>query len=225
MTDTADATTTAADPLLEAYVLRVGAALGDVEPTERHALLADLRLHLDEVGRDDARRLDDIVGPPEVYAEELRAAAGLSVAPQPAIPPGPGGAGSGGSGEASRVQAAWPWLRVRLARALRAIGRGGRDIVAAADEALVAGPAWWLLRAYLAVHVLGALTGSQGAVLLPLVLHERWWGIVALFGAGVASVRVGRDPDLVPRRLVRIVDWAVLVIGVIVVVQADMHHG
>ena len=67
-------TTTQPDPLREAYVLRVGAALGDVDTTERHALLADLRLHLDEVAHGDARSLDDIVGPPELYAAELRAA-------------------------------------------------------------------------------------------------------------------------------------------------------
>jgi len=215
-----DATTVQPDPLLEAYVLRVGAALGDVEPTERHALLADLRLHLDEVARDDVRRLDDIVGPPEVYAEELRAAAGLAPAPPPpAAPP------TDTAATATATAAAWPWVRDRLARVLRAVAAGWRDVARAAREARRDGPAWWLLRAYLAVHVLGALTGSQGAVLLPLVLHERIWGLVALFGAAVVSVRVGRDPDLVPRRLVRLVDVVVLVLGVLVVVQADMHHG
>jgi hypothetical protein len=217
-----DATTVQPDPLHEAYVLRVGAALGDVEPTERHALLADLRLHLDEVARDDARRLDDIVGPPEVYAEELRAAAGLA-APAPAVPPPPGPTEPTA---AERRQAhAWPWLRAHLVRALRAIARGWHDIASAAREARADGPTWWLLRAYLAVHVLGAMTGSQGAVLWPHVLHERVWGLVALFGGAVVSVRVGRDPDLVPRRLVRIADVTILVVGLIVLVQADMHHG
>jgi hypothetical protein len=209
-------TTVQPDPLLEAYVLRVGAALGDVEPTERHALLADLRLHLDEVGHDDARRLDDIVGPPEVYAEELRAAAGLA-APAPApVPPRP---------PEPSTAAAWPWIRDHLARAVRSIATGWRDVRTALGEAAVDGPAWWLARAYLAVHVVGALTGSQGAVLLPRVLHERLWGLVALFVAAVVSVRVGRDPDRVPRRLVRIVEVVVVVAGLIAMVQADMHHG
>lgn len=226
-----DATTVQPDPLLEAYVLRVGAALGDVEPTERHALLADLRLHLDEVAQDDTRRLDDIVGPPEVYAEELRSAAGLA-APAPAVPPVPGtdpiGARHGSAHPEPadrRHPQAWPWLRAHLVRALRAVARGWRDVASAARQARADGPTWWLLRAYLAVHVLGALTGSQGAVLLPHVLHERIWGVVALFGCAVVSVRVGRDPDLVPRRLVRIADITILVVGLLVLVQADMHHG
>ncbi|QYG93890.1 hypothetical protein HC251_16610 [Iamia sp. SCSIO 61187] len=209
-------TTMQPDPLLEAYVLRVGAALGDVEPTERHALLADLRLHLDEVGRDDARPLDDIVGPPEVYAEELRAAVGLAAPdPAPAARPGP---------PRAPTAAAWPWVASHLAGAWRTIARAGRDVHAAVREAAVDGPAWWLLRAYLAVHVLGAVTGSEGAVLVPRVLHERVWGLVALFVAAVASVRLGRDPDRVPRRVVQIVSVLVVVIGVIAVVQADRHH-
>jgi hypothetical protein len=218
-----DATTVQPDPLLEAYVLRVGAALGDVEPTERHALLADLRLHLDEVGRDDTRRLDDIVGPPEVYAEELRAAAGLT-APAPMLPPGPP-PGPTTAGHHQRTQQAWPWVRAHLARVQRVIARGWHDIVSAAHQARANAPTWWLIRAYLAVHVLGAATGSQGAVLWPHVLHERWWGLIALFGCAVVSVRVGRDPDLVPRRLVRFADVTILVVGLIVIVQADMHHG
>jgi hypothetical protein len=222
-----DATTVQPDPLLEAYVLRVGAALGDVEPTERHALLADLRLHLDEIAQHDSRRLDDIVGPPEVYAEELRAAAGLA-APATAVPPTPtpGSAVGPTGGPADRRHVpAWPWLRAHLVRALRAIARGGHDVASAARQARANEPTWWLVRAYLAVHVLGALTGSQGAVLLPHVLHERLWGLVALFACAVASVRVGRDPDLVPRRVVQIGDITVLVLGLLLLVQADMHHG
>lgn len=211
-------TTVQPDPLLEAYVLRVGAALGDVEPTERHALLADLRLHLEEVGHGDTRRLDDIVGPPEVYAEELRAAAGLT-APAPAsasVPPPPPGA-------ARPTPAAWPWLRAHLAAAGRAVATGWRDIVGAGRDARCNEQAWWLLRAVLAVHALGAITpGEQGSVLLPKVAGQLSWGLVALFAAAVISVRVGRDPDRVPLRVVRIANVAIVVIGVIALLPMDV---
>ena len=204
-----DATSVQPDPLLEAYVLRVGAALGDVEPTERHALLADLRLHLEEVGRDDVRRLDDIVGPPEVYAEELRSAAGLAAAaPVPIPPPTPPGA--------PPVAAAWPWLRARLARGVRMVATGWRDVAAAGREALADGPTWWLLRAFLAVHALGLLTsGDRGSLLLPRVLGQGTWGLAVAFACAVVSVRVGRDPDRVPVRLVRVTNVVVVVVGTI----------
>lgn len=206
-------TTVQPDPLLEAYVLRVGTALGDVEPTERHALLADLRIHLEEVAHDDVRRLDDIVGPPEVYAEELRAAAGLAApAPAPVVPPTPPGP----------PVTAWPWLRERLARAARSVATGWRDVAAAAREAHRDGPAWWLLRGFLAVHALAAITpGEQGSVLLPKVLGQRSWGLAAAFVCAVVSVRVGRDPDRVPVRVVRLANVAIVVVGVIALLQVD----
>lgn len=204
-----DATSVQPDPLLEAYVLRVGAALGDVEPTERHALLADLRLHLDEVGRDDVRRLDDIVGPPEVYAEELRAAYGLAAAAPASIPPPTPPA-------APPAVAAWPWMRDQMARGVRMVATGWRDVAAAGREALGDGPTWWLLRAFLAVHAIGILTsGDQGSVLLPKVLGQGAWGLAGAFVCAVMSVRVGRDPDRVPVRLVRVTNVAIVVVGTI----------
>jgi hypothetical protein len=208
-------TTVQPDPLLEAYVLRVGTALGDVEPTERHALLADLRLHLEEVAHDDVRRLDDIVGPPEVYAAELRAAAGLTASdPTILAPPPP---------EPPATAAAWPWVREQLARAAGVVARGGRDVADAAREARRDGPAWWLLRAFLAVHALGAITpGEQGSVLLPKVVGQRSWGLAAAFVCAVVSVRVGRDPERVPTRVVRIANVAIVVVGVIALLQMDV---
>ncbi|HMJ79405.1 MAG TPA: hypothetical protein VK507_25700, partial [Iamia sp.] len=187
-------------------------ALGDVEPIERQALLADLRLHLDEVVREDVRRLDDIVGPPEVYAEELRAAAGLT-APAPALfpPPDP---------PLPPTAAAWPWVREQMRRGWRVVAEGGRDIVEAAREAMHNEPAWWLLRAFLAVHALGAISlGGQGSLLLPRVMGQRSWGLVAAFACAVVSVRVGRDPDRVPLRVVRIANVMIVVIGGIAVLK------
>jgi hypothetical protein len=208
-----DATTVQPDPLLEAYVLRVGASLGDVEPTERHALLADLRLHLQEVGQGDVRPLDDIVGPPEVYAEELRAAAGLAAPAPVLIPPPPEPPPSG---------AAWPWVRDQWGRAVRVVTAGWHDVAEAGREASRNEPAWWLLRAFLAVHVLGALTtGGGGSFLLPRVMGSGFWGLVAAFVCAVVSVRVGRDPDRVPLRVVRIANVVIVAIGVIALLQME----
>jgi hypothetical protein len=203
-------TTIQPDPLREAYVLRVGAALGDVDSTERHALLADLRLHLDEVAHGDPRSLDDIVGPPEVYAAELRAAAGLAPdptvvvpAPTPAPPSGSAGAGH-----------AWPWLRQQVGRAWAVVRDGWEDVRAALAEALGNGPTWWLLRAFLATQAVGLLTGSDEWLLWPQVGDGPLWGPVVLFAAAVVSVRVGRDPERLPLRVVRVANVAIVVLGV-----------
>jgi hypothetical protein len=200
-------TTIQPDPLREAYVLRVGAALGDVDTTERHALLADLRVHLDEVAHGDSRSLDDIVGPPEIYAAELRAAAGLAS-------PGPSVDLPGASPHAPDPSvAAWPWVRHQVGRAWGVVRHGWEDVRLALVEAADNGPTWWLLRAFLATQAVGALTGSDDWLLLPRVLASPVWGAVFLFVAAVVSVRVGRDPDRVPLRVVRVANVVIVVVG------------
>src|SRR5688500_59282 len=69
------------------YVAAVRAALADLPPHERDELLEDLPEHLAEVVAEDDGSLRDRLGPPESYAAELRASAGLN--------PGPAGAGGG----------------------------------------------------------------------------------------------------------------------------------
>ncbi len=208
------------DPLLEAYVLRVGAALGDVEPTERHAILADLRVHLEEVSGADVRSLHDVVGPPEAYAAELRVTAGLPPAgadPTIRIDPPPSTEPAASDG------AAWPWLRERASGAWGTIARGWHDVRDAWTEACQDGPAWWLIRALLAAHVLSAvLPGQLGSILMPQVIGSRLWGFVVLFGCAVVSVRVGRDPERVPLRVVRIANVVIVVVGVIALLQMDV---
>jgi len=201
-------TTIQPDPLREAYVLRVGAALGDVDTTERHALLADLRLHLDEVAHGDTRSLDDIVGPPEVYAAELRAAAGLAT-PGPTVAlPAPTPPATGPS------VAAWPWVRHQAGRAWGVVRHGWEDVRLALVEAAGNGPTWWLLRAFLATQAVGALTRSDDWLLWPSVFDSQVWGPAFLFAAAVVSVRVGRDPERVPLRVVRVANVLIVVIGV-----------
>jgi uncharacterized membrane protein len=60
-----------------AYAAAVRAALADLPPAAREDLLEDLEQHLHEVAEEEGS-LHARLGPPQVYAEELRASAGLS---------------------------------------------------------------------------------------------------------------------------------------------------
>jgi hypothetical protein len=53
------------------------------------------------------------------------------------------------------------------------------------------------------------------------VLGQRSWGLAAAFACAVVSVRVGRDPDRVPVRVVRLANVAIVVVGVIALLQVD----
>jgi hypothetical protein len=46
------------------------------------------------------------------------------------------------------------------------------------------------------------------------VLDSPFWGPPFLFAAAVVSVRVGRDPERVPLRVVRVANVAIVVLGV-----------
>jgi HAAS domain-containing protein len=59
----------------DAYLRSVGYWLGDLPWSTRRDLLAELRAHLDELPPDTDLRAQ--LGPPEAYAKDLRAAAGL----------------------------------------------------------------------------------------------------------------------------------------------------
>jgi hypothetical protein len=78
------ATTT---PQVQAYAAAVRAALADVPAAEAAGLLDGLEPHLEEVAAEGGASLVDALGPPDRYAAELRASAGLHPsAPAPAAP-------------------------------------------------------------------------------------------------------------------------------------------
>lgn len=84
------------------YLLRVEQQLDDLDPRLRPALVHDLHEHLTEVAAEPGASLEARLGPPEVYAAELRAAAGLPPRWTPPVAP-PAVARDGRSPRAERT--------------------------------------------------------------------------------------------------------------------------
>ncbi|MET9243748.1 hypothetical protein [Nonomuraea sp. NPDC003709] len=146
----------------EQYAQAVRDALAD--HPERGELLEDLDDHLAEIAAESELPLEDRLGPPEAYAEELAAAYGDR--PE--------------SGGKRRIDPrAWA-----LGAHTRLMGQGPyRSFVGFLPELR---PGWWVLRGYLLALLLLALTGEGGLVPSDLA----GWALVA---AGVwISVWMGR---------------------------------
>ena len=78
-------TTTGLPPELEAYLAAVRTTLADLAPEERDDLLGEVQAALLEAAGEGDGPIAARLGPPEEFAAELRASAGLDPAP----PPGP----------------------------------------------------------------------------------------------------------------------------------------
>ena len=159
------------------YARQVRAALGDLPAASLEELLEDLDEHLGEVAAEGSGPLEAQLGPPAVYAQELRRAAGL-----------PAWAGTARAPRGAELRDA----AARLARRPEV-----RSVLAFLPELR---PAWWVARAWLALLAVGFLFGySSGLFPFGPVL-----GLPLLAGAVVLSVRLGRraqrgrHPD--PRR-------------------------
>ena len=75
--------TVALPPEVAAYLDQVRAALADVPAEERDELLADIEISLLEGAADSSDPPEARLGPPERFAQELRAAAGIAPPPPP----------------------------------------------------------------------------------------------------------------------------------------------
>lgn len=160
------------EPLdLAAYGREVRRALSDLPPSRLADLLEDLDEHLAEVAGEVDGPLETSLGPPAGYAAELRRSAGL---------PGPVDVDRTG-----RIDE----LRDTLVRVSR--HDAVRAVLAFLPELR---PAWWVLRGWLAVVALGALSGYRTAVLPFGVLL----GPPLVAAAVVLSVRLGRRAQLRP---------------------------
>ena len=177
------------------YAAEVRAQFTDLPADESADLLEDLEDHLREVAAEDAGTLRERLGAPAAYARELRQAAGL---------PGPGeGSGSGGPGGPGAGPGPRRPLRSRLrSRARQAMAdaerrartyRAGREVL---DFLPSLRPAWWVLRAWVAVRILEVMTTSVGPwrdfALIPQVGNSTFTGFVALLVAVPASVYAAR---------------------------------
>jgi uncharacterized membrane protein len=151
-----------------AYAAAVRAELADLPPPDREALVEDLEDHLAEVAAESDAPLASRLGSPREYAAELRLAYG---------------AGRGHHRE--------PWGR---------LGRWRDGLTSSAAYAAVRAflpelrPAWWVLRAYLAVlTAFLVLSTPQRVGLVPNPLTSRGLlQIVVTAAAVVLSVHLGR---------------------------------
>ncbi len=158
---------TAVPPDVTAYLAAVRASLIDLPEAERDDLVSEVEASLVESieeGAPIAARL----GPPEEFAAELRAAAGLH---EPVAQP--------------RGQSRLALLAARLVRDPRvAVARRlGTDLA----------PIWWLARAYLAVSALAYVLDTGWSTRYPIVprFGTAEMGVVLIGLAVVASVLVG----------------------------------
>ncbi|GHJ18367.1 HAAS signaling domain-containing protein [Micromonospora sp. AKA38] len=195
------------------YVDRVRAALADLPPTLRDELTEDLPEHLAEVAAEGDGTLVDRLGAPEAYALELRTAAGAEPGGRPA--------------RLRRLAAA----RDRATTQLRLLDRQLGPLLGhtrVADFLRSLRPAWWLVRGYLAALLIGEMTRSGRAGLLPRLDDSLLGGLLLLTGAVLASLWLGRRSGGFtgwPRRL-HLVGTAVLVVfSFAVLADVDRNAG
>jgi len=153
------------------YAAAVRAALSDLPPDQAEVLLEDLEDHLREVAAEAGGPLAERLGPPEQYAQELRAAYG----------------GARASGKRQ-----YPALR-DLGRAIDRVTTSAwyRQLRTFLPELR---PAWWVLRAYIVVLVITeAVSPTHNIRLIPNPFSRR--GLLEIVAAAIAivvSVRLGR---------------------------------
>jgi hypothetical protein len=175
-------TTTIEDNGVRLYTARVAEQLDDLPEAERQELLEDLEQHLSEVAAEADGDLAERVGPPEAYAAELRASAGIP----------PRGERSGRSfleWLTARISRSGPGRAVRSLAATDAV-RGVRDFLPELR------PGWWVLRGYLAVFAIAIMWGDGSVYPVKRALVPSVYGpLVGLALVGLAmwtSVRLGR---------------------------------
>ena len=155
---------------IEAYLAAVRAALSDIPEDERADLLAEVEASLVEAAGEGDRPIASL-GPPEEFAAELRASAGLG---EPAEAP----AASRGFGACAR----WSSGSAHGPRARSAM-RTARELA----------PAWWLVRGFLLVAAIAAVTGASWSIEHPWLPHlpSARWSVFLIVVAVVASLALG----------------------------------
>ena len=185
------------------YAASVRAALSDLPRDQAEVLLEDLEDHLREIASEAGGPLAERLGPPEQYAQELRAAYGASRA----------------SGR--RQDPLFRDLRLAVNRVTGSAWY--RQLRAFLPELR---PAWWVLRAYLAVLILAAAF-SGGSDLGPIPNPATKRGLAEILATGVAiwlSVRIGRRTRPMPQPArVLAVSANVLIGFVALVILGNMH--
>ncbi|MFL5928099.1 MAG: HAAS signaling domain-containing protein [Gaiellaceae bacterium] len=187
------------DPEIAEYLAAVRSQLADLGDGERDDLLSEVEASLVETAA-DAGAIEERLGPPAMFARELRAAAGLP------MPPADASTERRSTRETVRRLATSPALR-----------RVARD----------AAPLWWVARGYVAIAVFGLL-GAGWTITHPNVPHIVNGKVaVALIAiAVVVSFSGGRRSRRLStrgRRAMIVVD----IVGVVAAVAVAAHvvHG
>jgi hypothetical protein len=157
-------------PDVEAYLAAVREQLADLGAEERDELLADVEASILESAEESDAPIAARLGPPEDFAAELRAAAGL------------------GGGHVAARRPTLPPLRERLLETWRS------PRVAAAGRILrELAPIWWVARAYVVVAIVTWLIDDDRNIspYEVVTLGGPDVGLGALVVAVVASVALG----------------------------------
>jgi hypothetical protein len=199
-----DASTTTITPEGMAYLHAVRAELSDLPEDERADLLEDLSLHLAELLANAEEDSLEHLGPPTLYAAELRAAAGL----RPRTDAAPSGAKRRSARLPSidlvRVRAVWDSLRaVAQSQAVATLRVAG--------EPLFIG--WWVARGYLAVLLVAVIHADRNDDFpVPTAGGSHLGGIAVVGGVVAVSIWLGRRrPGRLTRNLNRVANAAVLI--------------
>ena len=192
---------------IAAYLTGVSAALSDLDTDERDDLLADIHAHLTEVAREGGS-LTARLGPPDAYAAELRAAAGMPEA----------------------VKAPGPSLTARLETARSALA--SHDLVGrTAELARTLTPIWWLVRGYVAAVVLARFVDGEGWSTrhpwIPHVHGSGTLGLLAVLAAIGVSIWLGmrRVGDRRVRAALVLANLALLVVAMPLAGRLDDGYG
>lgn len=163
-----------------AYLAEVREHLAGLSDDERDDLLDDLAAHVHQVAAEDERALAESLGPPEGFAAELMASAGLAPRDTGRRP-----------GPVAHVRA---WAEARVAGLRRY--PWARAVLDFLPELR---PAWWVVRGWLVVYGITLALGDGTLDSFPFPEAFNSWvlgGALAAVGA-VMSVRLARRT---PRR-------------------------
>ncbi|MDI6098399.1 hypothetical protein QLQ12_07260 [Actinoplanes sp. NEAU-A12] len=181
------------------YVEGVRQALAGLPAATRDELLEDLPEHLAEVLAEGGGSLYERLGPPDAYAAELSASAGVAAGPQP-------------PGEQSRIAETAARHRARIAGLLhRADARVGPVLgyPRASEFLVLLRPAWWILRGYLAAMTVAFMLhdSSEPLGLLPRIDGDGFAAVILLALGILGSIWLGRrgvPARRWPRRFLRL---------------------
>lgn len=161
------------------YAAAVGSALADLPENTRNELMDDLPEHLAEVAAEaeaEGVSLAERLGPPAVYAAELRASLGHADAPSRS---------ARWSERRARVKARVQPLNVRIGRIF-----GYAHLT---DLLRQLRPAWWVLRGYVAALVIGMLLGDEGHPrVIPQFGGNGVIGVALIVAGIIGSIWLGR---------------------------------